>query len=83
MGSSHRKHTAKIHALTDRDCGPIAFLLTGGHVADCPAGSLLLQQMPQARILHGDKGYDSNTIRRQVEEKGMMPNIPQGQSARE
>ena len=32
--------------------------------------------MPAARILHGDKGYDSNAIRRQVEENGTMPNIP-------
>ena len=27
-------------------------------------------------MLHGDKGYDSNAIRRQVEGKGAMPNIP-------
>lgn len=32
--------------------------------------------MPAGRILHGNKGYDSNAIRRQVEENGTMPNIP-------
>ncbi len=32
--------------------------------------------MPPSPILHGDKGYDSNAIRRQVEERGAMPNIP-------
>lgn len=32
--------------------------------------------MPVARILHADKGYDSNAIRRQVEDRGTMPNIP-------
>ena len=32
--------------------------------------------MPAAHILHGDKGYDSNAIRRQLEENGTMPNIP-------
>lgn len=32
--------------------------------------------MPTTRILHGDKGYDSNAIRRQIEKKGAMPNIP-------
>lgn len=76
IGRSRGGRTTKIHALTDRDCRPIAFLLTGGQVADCTAGSVLLQQMPAARILHGDKGYDSNAIRRQVEENGTMPNIP-------
>jgi hypothetical protein len=33
----------------------LAFLLTGGRVADCTAGSASLRQMPTARILHGDK----------------------------
>ena len=28
------------------------------------------------RILHADKGYDSDAIRRQVEASGTMPNIP-------
>ncbi len=32
--------------------------------------------MPPSLILNGDKGYDSNAIRRQVEERGAMPNIP-------
>jgi len=51
-------------------------MLTGGQVADCTAGDLLLEQMPKCPILHGDKGYDSNAIRRKVEENGTMPNIP-------
>jgi transposase len=49
--------------------------LTGGQIADCTAGAALLEQMPAAQILHGDKGYDSNAIRRQVKEAGAMPNI--------
>jgi transposase len=32
--------------------------------------------MPETPILNGDKGYDSNAIRRQVEQRGAMPNIP-------
>ena len=32
--------------------------------------------MSSARILHGDKGYDGDAIRRQVEGMGAMPNIP-------
>jgi len=38
--------------------------------------------MPDAPILNGDKGYDSNGIRRQVEGKGAMPNIPPKTSRR-
>ena len=51
-------------------------MLTGGHVADCTAGQLLLGRMPACCILHADKAYDSDAIRRQVEATGAMPNIP-------
>nr|WP_296520725.1 IS5 family transposase [Rhodoplanes sp.] len=76
IGRSRGGRTTKIHALTDRHCRLIAFLLTGGNVADCTAGHDLLKQLPDARILHADKGYDSNAIRAQVEANGTMPNIP-------
>ena len=51
-------------------------MLTGGQVADCTAGGELLKRLPNTRILHADKGYDSDAIRRQVEASGAMPNIP-------
>ena len=76
IGRSRGGRTTKIHALTDGECRPIALMITGGQVADCTAGELLLEQMPHASILHGDKGYDSNAIRRRIEGKGVMPNIP-------
>src|SRR5215210_2887362 len=75
-GRSRGGRTTKIHALTDAACRPIALLLTGGQVADCTAGALLLEQMPRSAILLADKGYDSDAIRRQVEANGTMPNIP-------
>lgn len=68
--------TTKIHALTDTERRPIAFMLTGGQVPDCVAGGALIEHLPEARLLNGDKGYDSNAIRRQVEARGVMPNIP-------
>ena len=52
--------------MTDRFCRPIAFLLTGGQVADCTAA--LLEHMPATVILHGDKGYDSNAVRAKIDE---------------
>ena len=45
-------------------------------MADRAAAASLLRQMPNARILHGDKGCDSNAVRRQVEQAGTLPNIP-------
>ncbi len=49
-GSARRKPSCRPH-------------VTGGQVADCTAGELLLQQMPQVATLHGDKGCDSKVIR--------------------
>jgi transposase len=68
--------TTKIHALTDAACRPLAFMLTGGNVADCTAGAELLARLPPCEILQGDEGYDSNAILRQVEAGGAAPNIP-------
>ncbi len=76
IGRSRGGRTTKIHALTDELCRPIAFMLTGGQMADCTAGAQLLERLPPCRILHGDKGYDTDAIRRQVEATGAMPNIP-------
>ena len=76
IGRSRGGRTTKIHALTDRACRPLAILITGGQVPDCVAAHDLLERLPRARIVHGDKGYDSNAIRRRIEADGMMPNIP-------
>jgi transposase len=36
----------------------------------------MLERLLEYEILHADKGYDANAIRRQVEERGATPNIP-------
>jgi transposase len=77
IGRSRGGRSTKIHALTDRQCRPIAFLLTGGQVADCEAAKELLEHLPStARVLHGDKGYDTNPVRHRLEANGTWPNIP-------
>jgi transposase len=76
IGRSRGGRTTKIHALTDKDCRPIAFLLTGGQVADCVAADILLDQVTAADLVHGDRGYDTNAVRRKIGAKGAAPNIP-------
>lgn len=39
-------------------------------------GAALLELLPACDILHVDKGYDANAIRRQVEERGTQ-GLPQ------
>ena len=50
IGRSRGGRTTKIHALTDAQCRPLAFMLTGGQVADCTAGAALLDRL--ARLRH-------------------------------
>ena len=76
IGRSRGGRTTKIHALTDAECRPVAFLLTGGQVADCTAGAVLIEEMPRSAILHGDKGYDSDAIRRQVSIRSSRNQFP-------
>ena len=45
-------------------------------MADCIAADVLLDHIAAAEILHGDKGYDSDAVRRKIESKGAAPNIP-------
>lgn len=51
IGRSRGGRTTKIHALTDAQCRPVAFMLTGGQVADCTAAEALLEEMPNCRVV--------------------------------
>ena len=71
-GNSARRSAARAvserrrHSLVDLDCRPVALLLTGGQMADCIAAETLLDVQPPVDLLHGDKGYDSDALRRRI-----------------
>jgi transposase len=78
-GNSTRRlaaRTTKVHALTDRFCRPLAFLLTGGQVADCTAADALLDQMAAAVIAERRQGVRQRRPPPQNREQGAAPNIP-------
>ena len=62
--------------MTDGAGRPLAFVLTGGQAADCRAAEALLQQVPAGVVVHADRGYDTDRVRRLIEERGSAPNIP-------
>jgi transposase len=51
-------------------------LITGGNVADCIAGAALLDRLPDCDVVNGDKGYDTDALRKQIRERGALANIP-------
>ena len=66
----------KVHAVCDGYGRPLTFLLTGGNAADAPQALALLQAVPEGAIVMADKAYDANAIRRFIESRSAVPNIP-------
>ena len=51
--------------------------LSEGNMSDHVGAKLIYPVLPvNASCLIGDKGYDSNAVRRQIEDAGSVPNIP-------
>ena len=76
VGRSRGGRTTKIHALTDAQGRPCAFLLTPGNVADISVAQQLLAALPATALLLGDKGYDANSLRLMLQERGTKAVIP-------
>lgn len=72
--------TTRIHAITDRFRRLIRLALTSGNIPDCVAAKTTLRMPPShvsdVSFVPSDKGYDSNTIRLQIEAAGAVPSIP-------
>ena len=76
MGRSRGGLTTKINAVVDARGRPIRFALTPGQVHDSQAASEVLELLPEGFVVLGDKAYDSDDIRTQIEEAGAIANIP-------
>ena len=76
MGRSRGGLTTKIHALVDAEGRPIDIVLTPGQTHDSQPASDLLEALEQNAILLADKAYDTDAIRKQLDEKGAWANIP-------
>ncbi len=68
--------TTKIHALTDARGLPINFVLTPGQTHDLLGAGVLLTALSEGDVLLADKAYDADWLRRQIEQQGAAPNIP-------
>lgn len=66
----------KLHALCDGYGRPLTFRLTGGNAADAPQAIALLEDVPEGAIVLADKAYDADAIRRFIESRSAVPNIP-------
>ena len=55
-------------------------LLSEGQMSDHKGAKLMLDLLPPAKVLLGDRGYDSNGFRAALTEKTIKPCIPSSRS---
>jgi len=55
---------------------PIILLLTEGQMSDHKGAAMLLDSLPHAKVLLGDRGYDSDHFRNALAERGITACIP-------
>ena len=66
----------KLHAITDSIGRPIRFFITAGQVSDYTGARALMDSLPSADWLLGDRGYDADWFREDLANKGITPCIP-------
>jgi transposase len=76
IGQSRGGATTQIHMSVDAYGLPSHFVITGGQTADCSVAPDLIDCASQAGAIVGDKGYDSEDIRQQIEAQESQPVIP-------
>lgn len=62
--------------MTDANGRPISLFMTAGQVSDYTGAAALLDSLPKAQWLLGDRGYDADWFRDALQAKGITPCIP-------
>ena len=67
---------SKLHAVCDGLGRPQVMLLSEGQMSDYKGAALMLNALPPAKELLGDRGYDANWFRAGLAERGITACIP-------
>ena len=60
-----------MHAVCDGQGRPLIMLLSEGQMSDYKGAALMLNALPRAKELLGDKGYDADWFRQALAERGI------------
>jgi transposase len=66
----------KLHAITDANGRPLSFFYDRRSVRRLYRAAALLDELPKAQWLLGDRGYDADWFRHALQAKGIKPCIP-------
>jgi transposase len=53
----------KLHAVTDANGRPLSFFITAGQISDYTGAAALLDDLPKAKWMLADRGYDAEWFR--------------------
>lgn len=67
---------SKLHAVCDGQGRPLVMLLSEGQMSDYKGAALMLDALPPAKALLGDRGYDAGWFRNALAARGIVPCIP-------
>jgi transposase len=67
---------SKLHAVCDGDGRPLVMLLSEGQMSDYKGAALMLDALPPAKALLGDRGYDAGWFRDALAGRGIAACIP-------
>nr|WP_225199155.1 IS5 family transposase [Gluconobacter oxydans] len=76
IGRTKGGMNTRLHEVTDQNGRPLSFFMTAGEISDYTGASALLDSLPAAQWMPGDRGYDADWFRDTLEEKGIKPCIP-------
>jgi len=65
-----------LHAVCDGQGRPLILLLSEGQMSDFKGAALMIDDLPPAQVLLGDKGYDADWFRAALAERGIEACIP-------
>jgi transposase len=67
---------SKLHAVCDGVGRPLVMLLSEGQMSDYKGAALMLDALPKAKAMLGDRGYDAGWFRTALTARGISPCIP-------
>lgn len=76
IGGTKGGMNTKLHAVTDANGRPISLFMTAGQVGDYTGAAALLDSLPKAQWLFGDRGYDADWFRDALQAKVITTGIP-------
>ncbi len=76
IGRTKGGMNTKLHAVTDSLGRPIRFFISDGQVSDYTGARALVNSLPLADWLLGDRGYDADWFREALNDRGIKSCIP-------